>query len=40
MMRRYIREITGLPKMNGSETRMREYRKFFKRHNFKQEGIN
>lgn len=39
MMRKYIREITGLPKMNGSDVRKREYLKFFKRHNFTQEGI-
>jgi len=34
MMRRYIREITGLPKMNGSEQRKKEYIKFFKTYKF------
>ena len=40
MMRKYIREITGLPKMTGSEQRKREYLKFFKKHKLTQEGIN
>lgn len=34
LMRRYIREITGLPKMNGSQQRKREYEIFFKKHGF------
>jgi hypothetical protein len=37
LMRRYIRKITGLPRMNGSVKRIQEYRKFFKQHKFQQE---
>jgi hypothetical protein len=33
-LRRYIRTITGLPRMNGSEQCKRTYTKFFKQHNF------
>jgi hypothetical protein len=32
LRRKYIREITGIPKMNGTIQRKREYEKFFKRH--------
>ena len=34
MLRRYVRTITGLPRMNGSNERKRIYEKFFKQHNF------